>query len=300
MADGFSYPLCVAGVGITLNSPLALTVSESFRPFLSDSPLKETDGYAVEYRENPDLTAPKDRPIFCSESYEIYSDDSGGFSKWVYDGMHDDLRFVRVTQDLAAGRVTAEYLPSGRELVSTLENCFSFCGWERMMLYKNRLILHASCVDTPALGGILFSGRSGIGKSTQAALWEDLRGARLLNGDRPILYRSEDGSGWFACGSPYAGSSRCYVNDRCRVRAIVLLGQAHECTLRPVKGMEAFRRVFAGLTVNSWEGEAVEKVCDLAQTLVSDVPVFELNCTPDERAVELLESVLTKGEPHGK
>ncbi|MGM9637443.1 MAG: hypothetical protein ACI3YK_05585 [Eubacteriales bacterium] len=296
MADEFLYPFCVAGVSITLKTPLALTVTDSFRPFLSDSPGNKTDGYVIEYRENPDLTPPDGHPIYRSESYEVYPDGHGGYAKWYYDGMRNDLLFVRVTQDLAAKRVIAEYLPSEQELVSAVGNCFSFGGWERLMLQENRLILHASCIDTP-FGGILFSGRSGIGKSTQAALWERCRGARLLNGDRPILHKTD--CGWLAYGSPYAGSSRCHVNDSCPVRAVVLLGQADECTIRPVKGMEAFRRTLAGMTVGSWDGEAVVKVCDLAQSLVTDVPVYELTCTPDERAVKLLESVLMKGEPHG-
>lgn len=293
MVDEFLSPLCVAGLGITLKTAVSLPIPDSFRPFLSD---EVRDGYVVEYRENPDLPEPCGDLIYRSESYEVYQDGNGGFAKWYFDGMHDFILFARVTSDLTKKRVLVEYLPSEKELVSTMGNCFSFGGWERLMLQENRLILHASCVDT-LYGGILFSGPSGIGKSTQAALWERFRKARLINGDRPILRRTDQN--WLACGSPYAGSSRCYVNDCCPIRVIVLLKQAETCSIRPVKGMEAFRRVFSGLTVNSWEAEAVMKACDLAQSLVSIVPVYEMACTPDERAVELLEKVLRKGENCG-
>ena len=146
-------------------------------------------------------------------------------------------------------------------------------------------------MDTP-LGGLLFSGPSGIGKSTQAELWQQYGGASLINGDRPILSRDE--LGWHAWGSPYAGSSRHFVNGSCVLRAVVLLKQAKSCTLRRLPGAEAFRRVFAGTTVNSWDKSSVQKVCRMAEQLVSELPVYELSCTPDRAAVELLRAELER------
>ena len=44
------------------------------------------------------------------------------------------------------------------------------------------LVLHSAYIVTRTGEGILFSGPSGIGKSTQAALWERFAGARTING----------------------------------------------------------------------------------------------------------------------
>ena len=46
------------------------------------------------------------------------------------------------------------------------------------------LVLHSSYIVTRQEQGILFSGPSGIGKSTQAALWQRYAGAEIVNGDR--------------------------------------------------------------------------------------------------------------------
>lgn len=281
------YPVTVAGVTFTLQTSVPLPEAEPFRPFLVGGALSGPE-YLVEYREAPALAQPQGKPLYRSESYEVYPDGNGGFVRWYFDGMHDFVRFVRITED-AARHVLAEYLPARQELVGAMGNCFSFSGWEHLLLREGRMILHASCVRT-RYGGLLFSGPSGIGKSTQAALWQRYRGARLINGDRPVLYRSA--IGWMACGSPYAGSSRCYVNASAAVRAIVLLRQAPECALRRVCGPEAFRRVFAGLTVNSWDAASVARACDLAQALTEETPVYELACTPDLAAVRLLEQEL--------
>lgn len=119
-------------------------------------------------------------------------------------------------------------------------------------------------------------------------------GARLINGDRPILSRNENG--WLAWGSPYAGSSRVHINASAPVRAIVLLRQASENALRRLAGREAFIRVFAGVTVNSWDAWCVNRACDLVTELMTAVPVYELSCTPTKEAVELLYAALTGGE----
>ena len=51
--------------------------------------------------------------------------------------------------------------------------------------------------------GILFSGPSGIGKSTQAALWQRYAGAEIVNGDRALV-RPDTGT---VSGVFYAGTS---------------------------------------------------------------------------------------------
>lgn len=54
------------------------------------------------------------------------------------------------------------------------------------MLAKDAMVLHCSVLKVKS-GVILFSGPSGIGKSTQAGLWTKYRKARVINGDRTLL-----------------------------------------------------------------------------------------------------------------
>lgn len=292
MPDIHLHHLTVAGVGIAIRTPHALTVTDSFLPFLTDTTQSD---YLVEYREKPDLPQPEGVPLYRSESYEVYPDDAGGFTRWFYDGMDGFIRFVRVKEERPSGRILAEYLPGKRELVSTIDNCFAFSGWESLLIRKNRLCFHAACVETE-LGGILFSGPSGIGKSTQADLWQRYRSAQLINGDRPILSRGQ--SGWLAWGSPYAGSSRCYINESCPVTAIVMLRQAPACCLRRLTLPEGFRSIYAGMTMCSWNPEFASIAVDLAMALASEVPVFEFECTPESRAVDFLERELREVIAH--
>ena len=229
----------------------------------------------------------------------------------VYSGLEYDVirrrdnQYIRLFKDHKEGdRVYAvlQSMPeSGKAVISVLKgneyhfddtnNSFFHTGWEQFLIQRNRLILHASLLNTQ-FGGLVFSGPSGIGKSTQAELWEEYEEAEQINGDRPILYKKENV--WMRYGSPYAGSSKCYVNKGVPVRAIMLLAQGEDCRIMPLRKSEAFREIFRNCTVYSWDREFVERVITLVTELVSDIPIYRLICTPDQRAVEAVKELLKK------
>lgn len=229
----------------------------------------------------------------------------------VYSGLEYDVirrrdnQYIRLFKDHKEGdRVYAvlQSMPeSGKAVISVLKgneyhfddtnNSFFHTGWEQFLIQRNRLILHTSLLNTQ-FGGLVFSGPSGIGKSTQAELWKEYEEAEQINGDRPILYKKENV--WMGYGSPYAGSSKCYVNKGVPVRAIMLLAQGEDCRIMPLRKSEAFREIFRNCTVYSWDREFVERVITLVTELVSDIPIYRLICTPDQRAVEAVKELLKK------
>ena len=76
------------------------------------------------------------------------------------------------------------------------------------------LVLHSAYIITRQGQGILFSGPSGIGKSTQAALWQRYAGAEIVNGDRALV-RPDTGT---VSGVFYAGTSGISGTSRLRCR----------------------------------------------------------------------------------
>ena len=84
------------------------------------------------------------------------------------------------------------------------------------------------------------------------------------------------------------------MNESCPVTAIVMLQQAKTCSLQRLSQPEAFRAVWSGLTIHSWDQWFVEEAFRLTSELISTVPVFRFCCTPDEYAVEYLEQELRK------
>lgn len=121
-------------------------------------------------------------------------------------------------------------------------------GTERLVGAAGGAILHSSFID---VGGeaVLFTAPSGTGKSTQAELWREHRGAVVVNGDRSVL-RIVD-SVPCASGLPYSGSSGICLNRTLPLRAIVYIEQAMENSVTRLHGFAAFRKVWEGVCVNT-------------------------------------------------
>ena len=169
----------------------------------------------------------------------------------------------------------------------TVLNCMAA---EHLIAENGGFILHSSFIAHNGRA-ILFTAPSGTGKSTQADLWQQLRDAKICNGDRCAVRCTEDGR--FACGIPFAGSSEYCENVTLPLAAVVYLKQAPQTEIRRLRGAEAFRRIWEGVSVNTWDREDVALVSDTVTKVLSQVPVFELACTPDESAILALEGALT-------
>lgn len=277
----FSRNFSIAGIHIRMETARELPMTEAFAPFVSEQrPLVTARFYPVE--QLPEFDG---RVLYQGNCYRAHP---GGIRSF-FDAPNSYEAYALARTDYDRGVIHIPYLESGAHCVSQMDNSFFHLGFEGLLIRKGRICIHASCIRTEQ-GGILFSGSSGIGKSTQAQLWCDHRGAELINGDRPILQRTDDG--FLAWGSPYAGSSRCYINESVPVTALVFLAQEPANRIRRLRAGEAFRRIYAGLTMYSWDRLFVDRACDLAAELAEAVPCYAFGCTPDQRAVECLEQAL--------
>ena len=162
---------------------------------------------------------------------------------------------------------------------------------EHHIIQRGGFLLHASFIRWNDRA-ILFTAPSGTGKSTQAELWRSLRIAEVINGDRTAVTLEPDGvTAW---GIPYCGTSGICQNTRLPVAAIVYLSQAPETVIRRLNGMQAFRHVWEGCSVNVWDEDDVDRCVQTVMSVAEQVPVFHLACTPDVTAVEALEKMLER------
>ena len=150
------------------------------------------------------------------------------------------------------------------------------------------LVLHSAYIVTRAGEAILFSGPSGVGKSTQAALWERCAGARVVNGDRALV----DVGKKTANGIFYSGTSGISENVTAPIRAIVLLGQGSENRVFVPSPQAAFAGVLSQCAYYEWDARSAENMTACVARLVSDVPVLRMDCLPDATAVDALRGKL--------
>ena len=158
-----------------------------------------------------------------------------------------------------------------------------------MLLQHSGLLMHASLIKYEN-SAIAFAGPSGAGKSTQAELWRTYLGAEVLNGDRAALRKDRDF--WMAYGSPFAGTSGIYRNESAPLAAIVLPKKSEENRLTKITPVQAFSQLYPELTIHHWDKAYVEKATDLCLQLLAQIPVYCLECRPDEAAALLVKKGL--------
>lgn len=276
----------IAELGICVNVPWGEKISDCFEPFLGGD---TEDSYQVFFEEKEHLPENLGKKVFENQGFAVFMDEQGRCVRRFHDSQKAYTAYAVMRMENENRKIFITYLQGAEYYFGNSRKDFFHIGWEKVLIHEKRMILHSACVET-AFGGILFSGPSGIGKSTQAGLWCEHRNARLINGDKPILRKVD--KEWRAYGSPYAGSSKCHVNESCSVRAIVMLKKAGECSLRKMNPLEAFRQIYEQMIINSWDKDYVAIVCDLTLELVNEVSIYELACTPNQEAVKILEEEL--------
>ncbi len=161
------------------------------------------------------------------------------------------------------------------------------------------VLVHGAVVALPSGRGICFVGPSGVGKSTQAELWQVHRGARILNGDKVFLRLVRPARPGrcevVAHGSPWCGSSPYRVRGRVPLVAIVALHRAPVPSLTRHSPADATAALLAHTVLPGWDdtlahlgAAALDTVARVAMT----VPLYAMSCAPDGSAVEALEAVL--------
>lgn len=185
--------------------------------------------------------------------------------------------------------IRIDYLPLSGAAVWKTSGLISSLGLERLLLGYDALILHASFISWKRVG-ILFSAPSGTGKSTQADLWRQHAGADILNGDRACIRKVPEG--YLACGMPYAGSSNIYRNEAVPLKAIVVLRQAPENRVRPMRQGEILACLLPELSLHRWDAAFMNKALDFVTDMLGHVPVYLLECLPNADAVNVLREAL--------
>lgn len=156
----------------------------------------------------------------------------------------------------------------------------------RGLLHFGGMMLHASAVAVDGKA-YLFSGTSGIGKSTHTRLWLAMLGdrAKVFNDDKPAL-RYLDGV-WYAYGTPWCGKDGINSNMKVPVAGICFLKQGTENSIRRLSPKEASARVISQTIRRFQDAENLDLMLGLVDRLVREIPIYELTNRPEPEAARL-------------
>ena len=183
-----------------------------------------------------------------------------------------------------------------KEGVAYMESGLQFYG---KLLQYNGLMLHSSAVEMNGKA-YLFSGPSGMGKSTHTKLWQQTFGsaAQVFNDDKPAL-RYIDGR-WFAYGTPWCGKDGINQNKKVPLAGICFLKQSGANKIRQLNTMEAIQKIISQTRRKFREPAMIDLMLQNIEKLVKDIPVFELENRPEVEAAKLsYETMYQKAEEMG-
>ena len=143
-------------------------------------------------------------------------------------------------------------------------------------------MLHSSAV---LLDGkvYLFSGPSGMGKSTHTRLWqENFPGVEIINDDKPAL-RKIDGI-WYAYGTPWCGKDGININTKAPVGGICFLRKGDKNEIRRLSPIESVAAILTQTQKRFYNPEILGVMADKINDLVAEIPIFELVNRPEKEA----------------
>lgn len=133
----------------------------------------------------------------------------------------------------------------------------------------------------------LFSGHSGMGKSTHTNLWKEHFGSPVINGDLNLL-AIENGTP-VVHGIPWCGTSEIYDTKTYPLGGIILLNKAKENTIEHLPLDQKQLLVSQRLISPSWTKELWNKNLELVEQITEHVLVCRLHCTKDFTAAEIMK-----------
>lgn len=154
-----------------------------------------------------------------------------------------------------------------------------------LLLAEDILLFHCSALSIHGKA-ILFTAKSGTGKSTHARLWRERFGpaVTMINDDKPLLKVTPHEVRVY--GTPYAGKEGLHTNTSAPVAAIVILRQGQENHIQQSSMQQAYPALFQQ-SYRRGDVEGLQHTMDLVGQLAS-LPVYTLDCTISQQAVELV------------
>lgn len=155
-----------------------------------------------------------------------------------------------------------------------------------MLTAGQAIAIHASVIVFENKA-VIFLGESGTGNNTHIHLWlKHIPGATLLTDDGPIILM--DKSRPYICGSPWSDKTPCFRNECFPLAGIVHLSQAPHNQIHRLWMLEAIGTLFPSCpSVFAKDRELSKHICDTLSEVLSSVPVWHLECLPNEAAARL-------------
>ena len=191
-------------------------------------------------------------------------------------GLYADRDYVRL-----------RFWNAEHELLAGVEEWFVRIALECRLIRMGYVSLHAAAVEVDR-GAYAFTGPSGMGKSTRAAAWIEGLGARLVNGDRPLIHvRGKE-----LFGVPWDGKEQCYRNVRYPLKAICEVWRCDETYVRRMTFAQKRRLLLRQCFLPMWDTDTAAVEMINISRLAAGAEIIRIFCGPEKEDARALYGAL--------
>lgn len=151
------------------------------------------------------------------------------------------------------------------------------------MLSHSGFFLHCSCLEYEG-EAYIFTAKSGTGKSTHSRLWREVFSDKvtMINDDKPIVRLLDDK--FYIYGTPWNGKHSISNNIKAPIKAIYYLAQSRDNKCVRCSPIDAISKILSQTVLPDNKAE-MTTLLNMLEKLVSDIPVFDLECNISHDAV---------------
>ena len=147
----------------------------------------------------------------------------------------------------------------------------------------NVLMLHGSALSMDG-EGIIFTAKSGTGKSTHTRLWREVFGSKvqMINDDKPMIRIDE----MKVYGTPWDGKHHLSKNTSVPVKAIVKIERAKDNKIESISVKDAMVLLMKQTYISRSPAKNVQ-ILDLYAKLIEKVSFYKLECNMEQEAARV-------------
>ena len=281
-----SASMIIAGIPIKLYGPEEL-FSECFKPFYKD--FSDNAEQNIELVTAPPASRYYEQILLQNSEMTIFENSDRYIvlfpqMKNIYEAhMLKDGSYVRIYCNSLATDLNIE------NLFHAIRLFFLFIAQK-----KGLFAIHSASILYQEKAW-LFSGHSGMGKSTHTALWHELWDIPYLNGDLNLLGLQDDHI--IVYGIPWCGTSGIFTTRQYELGGIVLLGRDTQTDhLEELSPSEKILRVMQRMISPSWKELQLSQNLSFAEEIADHVPVLHFLCTKNPSAAHTMKAAIDQLE----
>lgn len=138
----------------------------------------------------------------------------------------------------------------------------------------------------------IFSGSSGMGKSTHTNLWRQLYHTPVINGDLNLLALTPKGP--IVHGMPWCGTSGIYDTSTYPLGGIIFLGRSNENIIEQLSPDKKALLLMQRLISPAWTPKMLTRNLEFSTALAKETALCRLKCVKEAPAVEAIKQWMDK------